>query len=324
MPRSGGVFTGTIALGTYSINFINTAGVTHTIDRVILEALYTNYAAWKTTFPTVDLTPYATKANATFSTDITLGSNGIVFTNPSAVSRTLSPTILEALYTNYTIWKTSYPTIDLTPYVTNTSLTTTLGSYAKSTDLNAYVSNTSLTTTLGSYTKSTDLNAYVSSTSLTTTLGGYVSTTGLTTTLGGYVSSTGLTTTLGGYVSSTSLTNTLLNYMPKSGGVFTGTIALGTYSINFINTAGVTHTIDRVILEALYTNYATWQTTSPTVDLTPYATKANATFSTDITLGSNGIVFTNLSGVTHTLDKTILEALYTNYATWKQLFPLWI
>ena len=153
------------------------------------------------------------------------------------------------------------------------SLTTTLGSYVKTTDLNAYVTSVSLTTTLGSYARSTDLNSYVSSSALTTALG-----------------SSAQSTCLNSNASSTSLTTALGNYIPKSGGVFTGIIALSTYSIHFINTSGVTHTIDRVILEILYTNYASWKTTFPTLDLIPYVTKANATFSADITLGTNGII----------------------------------
>ena len=39
-----------------------------------------------------------------------MGTNNLVFTNPSAVSRTLTPTILEALYTNYNLWLTVTPT----------------------------------------------------------------------------------------------------------------------------------------------------------------------------------------------------------------------
>ena len=58
-----------------SINFVNTSGVSHMLDRDILESLYTNYASWNTTFPTVDLTPYAANSRAAFSTDITLDPN---------------------------------------------------------------------------------------------------------------------------------------------------------------------------------------------------------------------------------------------------------
>ena len=47
-------------IGVNNINFTNTSGVTHTIDRTILESLYTSYSLWKTSFPVVDLSPYVT------------------------------------------------------------------------------------------------------------------------------------------------------------------------------------------------------------------------------------------------------------------------
>ena len=97
------------------------------------------------TLPTL----YVSKSNPTVSGTLNIGTNNISFTDPNGITQYIDKYMLQSLCTNYTIWKTSYPTIDLTPYVTNTSLTTTLISYAKSTDLNAYVSNTSLTTTLG-------------------------------------------------------------------------------------------------------------------------------------------------------------------------------
>ena len=65
------------------------------------------------------------------------------------ILHTIDRTILESLYTNYSLWKTSFPVVDLTPYVTTTSLTTALGSITKTTDLSASVTPTSLTTTLG-------------------------------------------------------------------------------------------------------------------------------------------------------------------------------
>ena len=70
-----------------------------------------------------------------------------------------------------------------------------------------------------------------------------------------YVTSTSLTTTLGNYA----LTTALGSYMPKTGGTFTGKIALGVYGLKFTNTSGISHTLDRVILESLYNNYASWK-----------------------------------------------------------------
>ena len=74
----------------------------------------------------------------------------------------------------------------------------------------------------------------------------------------------------------------------------------------FCQLSEVSHTLDRVILESLHTNYASWKITFPTVGLTLYATKANATFSTDIALGTSGIIVTYVSGVSHTVERVIL------------------
>ena len=138
---------------------------------------------------------------------LTIGSNAISFQTLAGNTSYINNIMLESLYTNYNIWKTSFPIVDLSPYVTTTGLAPALGSYVKTTDLTPHVTTVSLTTTLGTSARSTDLNSYVSSTALTTTLGAYVSSTGLTTALGSYVSSTSLTTTLGIYI-------------PKSGGTF--------------------------------------------------------------------------------------------------------
>ena len=98
----------------------NASGVTHTLDRVILESLYTNYASWKTTIPTVDLTPYASKtyvdtalmyyattvdvqnymplAGGGFSGDVSLNTYSLKFTNATKPSWKLCsmgvPTVL--------------------------------------------------------------------------------------------------------------------------------------------------------------------------------------------------------------------------------------
>ena len=50
-----------LAQSTYSINFVNTSGDSDTLGKVILESLYSNYASWRLTFPTVDLTSFTTK-----------------------------------------------------------------------------------------------------------------------------------------------------------------------------------------------------------------------------------------------------------------------
>ncbi len=71
----------------------------------------------------------------------------------------------------------TYVDSQLTSYVTNAALTTTLGGYvtnaALTTTLGSYVTNAALTTALTPYALSAALNDYVLSSSLTTTLGGY-------------------------------------------------------------------------------------------------------------------------------------------------------
>ena len=111
---------------------------------------------------------FVSKTNPIINGTLTIGPNAISFQTLAGNTYSITNSMLESLYTNYNIWKTSYPTVDLSPYVTRVSLTTTLGS----TNLNAYVTTASLTTTLGSYARSNDLNSYVSSTALITTLGG--------------------------------------------------------------------------------------------------------------------------------------------------------
>jgi hypothetical protein len=76
-----------------------------------------------------------------------------------------------------------------------------------SVNLSSYVTSSSLTTTLSSY---------VTSGSLTSTLGSYVTSSSLTTSLSSYVTSSSLTSTLGSYVTSSSLTSTLNNYLTSS------------------------------------------------------------------------------------------------------------
>ena len=84
-------------------------------------------------------------------------------------------------------------------YVTNSSLSTSLGSYV-------------LTSSLGSYVLTSSLGSYVTNSSLSTSLGSYVTNTSLTNSLGSYVTNSSLTTSLGDYVTNTSLSGSLNSY----------------------------------------------------------------------------------------------------------------
>ena len=96
-----------------------------------------------------------------------IGMNSINLTNVGGYTHTIDRTILESLYTNCSLWKTSYPVVDLSPYVTTASLTSTLGNYVLSTALTSNVTSTSLTTTMANY-----------ELMLTTALGSYMPKTG--------------------------------------------------------------------------------------------------------------------------------------------------
>ena len=52
---------------------------------------------------------------ASYITDITLVSNGSSFTNSSGAVHALDKTILD-FHTNYTSWKSSFPTVDFALY----------------------------------------------------------------------------------------------------------------------------------------------------------------------------------------------------------------
>ena len=239
-------------------------------------------------------TNYVSKSYPTFSGTLNIGVNSINFTNTSNNTHTIDRTILESLYNNYSLWKTSFPTVDLSPYVTATSLSSTLGSYVLSTTLSNYITSSSLTTTLRTYVTSssltTALGSYVTSSSLTTTLGSYITSSSLTTTLGSYVTNSGLTTTLGGYA----LTTALGGYMPLSGGTFTGDIALGTHSLKFTNANAVPRTINQAMLETLYNGSSTWLSVTPT-------SLPATTFTGDITCNTQIVLKTS------TLTLPILE-----------------
>ena len=73
--------------------------------------------------------------------------------------------------------------------------------------------------------------------------------------------------------------------MPKSGGTFTGDIFLDTDGLKFVNQYAVTRTIDKTMLETLYTGSSTWiNSTGLTTALSYYMSKDGGTFIGDITL----------------------------------------
>ena len=133
MPLSGGTFAGDKSLGTHSLKFTNASAVVRTINQTMLEALYTGSSTWITASA---LNPYVTSSSlnttlgsymplsrGTFTGDISLGTHSLKFTNASAMVRTINQTMLEALYTGSTLGLLH----QLSPYVTSTSLTSTLG-----------------------------------------------------------------------------------------------------------------------------------------------------------------------------------------------------
>ena len=232
--------------------------------------------------------------------------------------------MLEALYTGSTTWITASA---LSPYVTNTSLTTTLGSYALSTTLNNYVTTSSLTTTLGSY-LSLSVGTFTGDISLGTHSLKFTNASAVPRTIDQTMlevlytgSSTWITASaLSPYVTTSSLTTTLGSYMPLSGGTFTGDISLGVNNIKYINIGGTTRSIDRTLLEALYNGATTWLTAG---SLAPYMLKAGGTFTGNVTmsgatfdLGTNSLKFTNTSSLGRVMSQAILEALYNGATSW--------
>ena len=114
---------------------------------------------------------------------------------------------------------------DLSIYAKTEDLATvaTTGAYADLTgtpDLSNYVTNTNLTSTLENYVTdselSTTLNDYVTSDSLSTTLNDYVLADTFTDTLADYSTTQQINTTLQGYVTTENLNTTLKNYVTSA------------------------------------------------------------------------------------------------------------
>lgn len=118
--------------------------------------------------------------------------------------------------------------VDLSGYVTSSTLNTALADYERTADLN---------TDIESYLSTKN---YVDSTGLTSTLSGYVTNTGLATTLNDYVTSTGLNTALADYTLSASLINHTLT--PQVKNVMGATTALSDGAIDCSSASSFTLT----------------------------------------------------------------------------------
>ena len=91
----------------------------------MLEALYNGSTTWITATPT-------TLPATTFSGDIALGVNNIKFINTSGKTRIVDRTLLETFYSNAGSWILA-STLSGYSYMSSSSLTITLGSYALNT-----------------------------------------------------------------------------------------------------------------------------------------------------------------------------------------------
>jgi hypothetical protein len=111
--------------------------------------------------------------------------------------------------------------LNLSQYVTNTSLASTLANY---------VTNASLASTLSGYVTTGTLANYVTNASLASTLSSYVTTANLSSTLANYVTNASLSSTLAGYVTTGSLSSQLANYVL--------TTTLNSTLTNYVSTAG--------------------------------------------------------------------------------------
>ena len=69
-----------------------------------------------------------------------------------------------------------------------------------------------------------------------------------------------------------------------------------------------------MVLETLYNGCSSWISAIP-------STLPATTFSGNITLGVNGITYTNSSGITKTISQGMLETLYTGSSTWLSVTP---
>ena len=70
---------------------------------------------------------FVSKSSPSFQGTLQIGVNNLGFTNINGNTHYLDNIILETLYNNYSLWKTTFPTVDLTSYVTTTGLNSTLG-----------------------------------------------------------------------------------------------------------------------------------------------------------------------------------------------------
>jgi len=126
-------------------------------------------------------------------------------------------------------------------FVSNSTLTTTLNSYATTASVSGgYVSNSNLTTTLTGYVTTSNLTTTLSSYATTASLSSYATTASLSS----YITSSSLTTTLNSYITSSSLTTTLNSYATNTNlalkaniasPTFTGTITAPTAIIGGVN-----------------------------------------------------------------------------------------
>jgi hypothetical protein len=118
--------------------------------------------------------------------------------------------------------------LNLSQYVTNTSLASTLANY---------VTNASLASTLTGYVTTGTLANYVTNASLASTLSGYVTTGSLSSTLANYVTNASLASTLSGYVTTGSLSSTLANYVTNASlsSTLAGYVTTGSLSSQLAN-----------------------------------------------------------------------------------------
>ena len=68
------------------------------------------------------------------------------------------------------------------------------------------------------------------------------------------------------------------------------------------------------MLETLYNGSSSWKSVTPT-------SLPATTFTGDITLGVNGISYTNSVGTPKTISQAMLETLYTGSSTWLSVTP---
>lgn len=119
----------------------------------------------------------------------------------------------------------------LANYVTNASLASTLSGYVTTGTLANYVTNASLASTLASY---------VTNASLSSTLANYVTNASLSSTLAGYVTTGSLSSQLANYVLATTLSSTLANYVSLAGTqTITGTKTFSNASTKFYTNLGI-------------------------------------------------------------------------------------